>query len=105
MIEECVHFYSDKLKLEGIFTYNEDSQSSPAILLCAPHPNLAGDMDNNVITSIAKVSADKGFASIRFNYRGVGNSECHVKDIAQRFQYWDVSLNGGDYTDAVTDTH
>ena len=105
MIEECVHFYSGNLKLEGIFTYNEDSQSSPTILLCAPHPNLAGDMDNNVITSIARISADMGFASLRFNYRGVGNSECHVKDIAQKYQYWDVSLNGGDYTDAVMDTH
>lgn len=105
MIEEYVHFYSDKLALEGILTYQEDSLSSPAILLCAPHPNLGGNMDNNVITSIARTSSDKGFSSLRFNYRGVGKSECHVKDIAQRFQYWDVSLNGGDYTDAVMDTH
>ena len=105
MIEECIHFYSDNLKLEGILTYNEDSQSSPGILLCAPHPNLGGDMDNNVITSIAQVLANVGFASLRFNYRGVGNSECHVKNIAQKFQYWDVSLNGGDYTDAIADTH
>ncbi|MBW7899122.1 MAG: hypothetical protein EX330_00365 [Candidatus Brocadia sp. BROELEC01] len=86
-------------------TYDEDSLSFPAILICAPHPNLGGDMDNNITTSIARVSADRGFTSLRFNYRGVGNSECHIKDIAQRFQYWDVSLNGGDYTDAVTDTH
>lgn len=105
MIEECVHFFSGKLKLEGILTYNEDMQSSPAILLCAPHPNLGGDMDNNVIAAIARVSADMGFASLRFNYRGVGNSECHVTDIARRFRYWDISLNGGDYTDAVADTH
>ncbi len=105
MIEEFVHFYSDKLKLEGILTYNEDMQSSPAILLCAPHPNLGGDMDNNVIAGIARVSANRGFASLRFNYRGVGKSDCHVKDIARRFQYWDISLNGGDYTDAVADTH
>lgn len=99
-----MHFYSDKLKLEGVLTYNEDMQSSPAILLCAPHPNLGGNMDNNIITSIARVSADMGFASLRFNYRGVGNSECHEMDIARRFQYWDISLNGGDYTDAVADT-
>src|SRR3990172_6058027 len=61
-------------------------------------------MDNNIITSLAGVSADMGFVSLRFNYRGVGNSESHEKDIAQRFQYWDVSLNGGDYADAVVDT-
>lgn len=105
MIEECVHFYSDSLKLEGILTYHEESPSSPAILLCAPHPNLGGDMDNNIITSLARVSADMGFVSLRFNYCGVGNSVSHIEDIAQRFQYWDRSLNGGDYSDAVMDTH
>lgn len=105
MIEEYVHFYSNNLKLEGILTYDEDSQLPPAILICAPHPNLGGDMDNNITTSIARISADGGFASLRFNYRGVGNSAWHTEDIAQRFQYWDQSLNGGDYTDAVVDTH
>ena len=86
MIEECVHFHSDGLKLEGILTYHEESQSSPTILLCAPHPNLGGDTDNNIITSLARVSADMGFASLRFNYRGVGNSASHIEDIAHRFQ-------------------
>ena len=105
MIEELVHFYADGLKLEGVLTYNENALSSPAILLCAPHPNLGGNMDNNIITSLAGVSADKGFVSLRFNYRGVGKSESHEKDIAQRFQYWEVSLNGGDYADAVVDAH
>ena len=55
MIEELVHFYADRLKLEGVRTYNEDTPPSPAILLCALHPNLGGDMDNNVITSLAHV--------------------------------------------------
>lgn len=105
MIEELVHFYANGFKLEGVLTYNEDSPSSPAILLCAPHPNLGGDMDNNIIMSLVRISANMGFITLRFNYRGVGNSESPGKDIAQRFQYWDASLNGGNYTDAVTDAH
>lgn len=104
MIEECVHFYADDLKLEGILTYQEDLSAAPAILLCSPHPNLGGDMDNNVVTGLAKVSADMGFLSLRFNYRGVGNSDCHEKDIAQKYQYWDASLCDGNYSDAVADT-
>lgn len=104
MIEESVYFYADKLKLEGIVTYHEDAPPSSAILLCAPHPNLGGDMDNNVITSIARVSADRGFLSLRFNYRGVGNSESYEQDIAQKFHYWEESLNGRNFTDAITDT-
>lgn len=104
MIEERVHFYADGLKLEGIITYQEDMPAAPAILLCSPHPNLGGDMDNNVVTGLAKFSADMGFMSLRFNYRGVGNSDCHEKDIAQKYQYWDVSLSDGNYGDAVADT-
>ncbi|GAB63690.1 MAG: hypothetical protein DWB56_09445 [Candidatus Jettenia sp.] len=104
MIEESVYLYADTLKLEGILTYDEDALPSSAILLCAPHPNLGGDMDNNVITSIARVSADMGFLSLRFNYRGVGNSESHEKDIVQKFHYWEESLHGRNLMDAVTDT-
>ncbi len=104
MIEERVHFYADGLRLEGIITYQEDMPAAPAILLCSPHPNLGGDMDNNVVTGLAKVAADMGFMSLRFNYRGVGNSDCREKDIAQKYQYWDASLSDDNYGDAVADT-
>ncbi|MDR4507864.1 MAG: hypothetical protein MRJ65_06450 [Candidatus Brocadiaceae bacterium] len=102
MIEEIVHFCSDQLRLEGVFAYNEDA--SPAILLCSPHPNLGGDMENNIITSLARVSGEMGFSSLRFNYRGVGSSECHTKDIAQIFQYWEDTMSTENYLDAVNDT-
>ena len=104
MIEEYVHFYSDKLRLEGVLTYNEDVKPVSAILLCNPHPNLGGDMDNNVIGSLAHISAQMEFASLRFNYRGVGNSESYQKDTAGKFLYWEASLSGENYMDAVHDT-
>lgn len=104
MIEERVHFSADTLRLEGVLTYHEDSAASAGILLCAPHPVLGGDMENNVITNIARASACAGFVSLRFNYRGVGNSESHEKDIAQRFHYWEECMKNKDYTDAITDS-
>lgn len=104
MIEEQVHFYTDNLKLEGVLTYHEDTTPSSAILLCSPHPNLGGDMDNNVITNIARTSAGMGFVSLRFNYRGVGNSESYQKDTAQNFLYWESTMIGENYGDAVIDT-
>lgn len=104
MIEERVHFRANGLELEGILTYHEDSLPSPAILLCSPHPGLGGDMDNNVIMSLARVSARMGFISLRFNYRGVGNSESREKDIVQKYRYWEESLYRGNYADAVNDT-
>lgn len=104
MIEEQVHFYADNLKLEGVLTYNEDATPISSILLCSPHPNLGGDMDNNVIASIARISADRGFMSLRFNYRGVGNSESNQKDTAENFLYWESTMSGENYGDAVVDT-
>ncbi|MGQ3683686.1 MAG: alpha/beta hydrolase [Candidatus Loosdrechtia sp.] len=103
MIEEYVHFASDDLNLEGVLTYNGVSQSSPSILLCAPHPILGGNMDNNVIMSLAQMSVQMGFMSLRFNYRGVGNSESREKDIVQRNQRWEDSLHGEGYLDAFND--
>ncbi|MBM4055384.1 MAG: alpha/beta fold hydrolase [Planctomycetes bacterium] len=101
--EEHVCFASGKVSLEGVLAYNEDLSPSKAILLCSPHPTLGGDMENNIITNLARVSADAGFISLRFNYRGVGNSECEAKDIAEKFHYWEKTMSSENYTDAVTD--
>ncbi len=40
-----------------------------------PHPLFGGSMDNKVVTSVARVFADAGAATWRFNFRGVGKSE------------------------------
>jgi alpha/beta superfamily hydrolase len=60
-------------------------------------------MDNNIIVNLARISTHRGFTSLRFNYRGVENSESHETDIAQKYQYWEESLHRRDYTDAVID--
>ena len=104
MIEERVYFHADNLKLEGVLTYNEDAMPISSILLCSPHPNLGGDMDSNVITSIARISAYMGFVSLRFNYRGVGNSESNQRDTAENFLYWESTMSGENYGGAVVDT-
>ena len=44
-------------------------------ILCHPHPQYAGTMNNKVVTSMAKVFNNMGLTAIRFNFRGVGNSE------------------------------
>lgn len=40
-----------------------------------PHPPDGGTMNNKVVTSIARALAECGIASLRFNFRGVGQSE------------------------------
>ena len=39
-----------------------------------PHPPDGGTMNNKVVTTIARALAELGIASVRFNFRGVGQS-------------------------------
>ncbi len=103
MIEEHVNFNSDGMKLEGVLSYDENAVNPPSMLLCSPHPHLGGDMENNVITALGKVLAEKGFATLRFNYRGVGNSESRLGNIAEVYKYWEEILNNDDCSDAIVD--
>jgi hypothetical protein len=103
MIEEHVNFNSDGMKLEGVLSYDENAVNPPSMLLCPPHPHLSGDMENNVITALGNVLAERGFATLRFNYRGVGGSESRLDNIAEVYEYWEEILNNDDCSDAVVD--
>ena len=104
MIEEHVHFNSDGLKLEGVLSYDENILSPSLVLLCPPHPHLGGDMENNVIMELGNVLAENGFATLRFNYRGVGSSESKLGNVAEVYEYWEEILNNDDCSDAIVDT-
>ena len=43
-------------------------------VVAAPHPLMGGTMDSPVTTEIALALSDVGYASLRFNWRGVGAS-------------------------------
>ncbi len=103
MIEEHVNFKSNGMNLEGVLSYDENALNPPPILLCAPHPHLGGDMENNVITALGSVLAENGFATLRFNYRGVGNSESRLNNIAEVYEYWEEVLNTDNFSDAIVD--
>lgn len=44
-------------------------------LVCHPHPQQGGTLDNKVAQTIARAFLQLGWASVRFNFRGVGESE------------------------------
>ena len=44
-------------------------------IVCHPHPQFGGTMDNKVVTTLARALHECGVPTVRFNYRGVGMSE------------------------------
>lgn len=52
----------------------EDDRRGVAVI-GHPHPPDGGTMSNKVVTTIARALAELGIASLRFNFRGVGQSE------------------------------
>lgn len=77
MQEIKVSFNNQNLQLEGCLALPESPEGRPypAVLLCHPHPLYGGNMDNTVIVAVSRALVGRGMASLRFNFRGVGNSE------------------------------
>ena len=43
-------------------------------VVCHPHPQFGGTMDNKVVHTISRAFLQLGYRSVRFNFRGVGES-------------------------------
>ncbi len=73
MKEQRVVFPSQKLKLEGL--YSPADGAAKGAVMCHPHPQYGGSMHNNVVDAALEAFWQRGFATLRFNFRGVGESE------------------------------
>lgn len=49
-------------------------------IICHPHPLHGGTMHNKVVHYLARTLGELGFATIRFNFRGVGESDGSFND-------------------------
>jgi alpha/beta superfamily hydrolase len=70
-----VTFPCGDILLEGIWHLPQATSSSPAVIVCHPHPLYGGNMSNNVVFAICQALAQRSIAAFRFNFRGVGRSE------------------------------
>lgn len=59
------------------------------VVLCHPHPQFGGTLDNKVVQTLARAFLQLGYRAVRFNFRGVGASAGH----------WDEGL--GEVDDAL----
>lgn len=74
-----VYFGRETSKLHGVLLSSE-TPGAPAAVICHPHPQFGGSMNNNVVLGVETVLADAGFTTLRFNFRGVGLSKGTFSD-------------------------
>jgi uncharacterized protein len=68
-------------RLECLADFPQDEPAVPATaILCHPHPRHGGTMRNKVVTIMERALRELGLATVRFNYRGVGESEGEFGD-------------------------
>jgi hypothetical protein len=102
IVEERVRIASGRLTLSGILSYPGEASPLCGVLLCAPHPNFAGNMENNVVEALARHLAP-GAVVLRFNYRGVGDSEILLPPGVSVYDYWNEAEETRNYADAIGD--
>jgi alpha/beta superfamily hydrolase len=102
VMHEQVRFGKDEY-LAGILSYPANGNPSRAVLVCSPHPNFGGDMENNVVTALAERLSEDAIV-LRFNYRGVGQSRIDLAPGLSVFDYWENIEQTLDYGEPLADT-
>ena len=64
----------DGLSLEASVSLPEDLARA-ALVLCHPHPKMGGTMNAPLLVAVRDELLERGWAVLRFNFRGIGSSE------------------------------
>jgi alpha/beta superfamily hydrolase len=72
MKEERVFIQTGKMKIECLL---DNVPGKKAVIVTHPHPLYGGDMNNSVVAAVVKAYRSKRYTTLRFNFRGVGQSE------------------------------
>ena len=71
MKEEKVFFGEDRVRLEGLFAAAGGTKGA---VISHPHSLMGGDMWNPVVETVTQALFGVGISTLRFNFRGVGES-------------------------------
>jgi alpha/beta superfamily hydrolase len=98
IVVEGVQFPAGPHLLEGELAYGEGAGSLlGGAVLAGSHPLLGGNMHNNVVRGLGDGLAEHGWATLRFNYRGVGRSQGPPVDVARHMaEFWETSHVAGE---------
>ncbi|MGB5247263.1 MAG: alpha/beta fold hydrolase [Woeseia sp.] len=62
-------------RLEALLELPGAAELAGLALVCHPHPQQGGTMNNKVAHTLARAFYRSGFGALRFNFRGVGKSD------------------------------
>ncbi len=71
IMEEKVFWKNGLFAGEGLWC---QVSGDAGVVICHPHPLMGGSMHNNVVETIRDVFSSCGYSTLRFNFRGVGES-------------------------------
>lgn len=76
-----------KIEVATTFPDEENANTRKIVgIVCHPDPKQEGTMSNKVVTTVARALDILGFPTVRFNYRGVGQSEGGHSDTSGELQ-------------------
>jgi alpha/beta superfamily hydrolase len=76
-MEVKINFSSELFEIEARF---EKNSSDKGVITTHPHPLYGGSMHNEVVLAVCRVYQQAGYSTLRFNLRGVGESQGSYSD-------------------------
>jgi hypothetical protein len=71
-MEETIRIASGAISLDGRLSIPAGATSGAVV--CHPHPQYGGSMENDLVIALTEALGGAGFATLRFDFRGVGAS-------------------------------
>ena len=73
-MKSLIYIKSGDIELESRLDVPLGESRPPCVLFCHPDPRHGGAMDNLILEKVNETLQKNGIATLRFNFRGVGNS-------------------------------
>lgn len=94
MSQAAISYEVDGDEVDGVIAQPSPGEAPhPGVVVCHPHPLFGGDMNSPVVVAICAALAERGIASLRFNFRGGTDgeqlSESSARDVEVALQLLD----------------